>query len=237
MYRIILSVLLLLAAYAGFGQQQVSAKKEVKKVTKGQLMKTQAEVYYNLSKNEIVVDNQYPTKFVMKTNNKGEAKIYFPERNEVMVEQQAVYAAESDLLFFFLSGKATDMGLAEQGYQLVETRYDQELMITEWTPPLVMSEQIKSVELVLNNYLPVYYEFIGADEQVINKAYFSNYQPVEAYMVPLRITEIEYLPQQDSLVSRIDYTDLKIGAMVDENFINYQIPTDAKPIKLKPEDE
>ena len=50
---------------------------------------------------------------------------------------------------------------------------------------------------------------MGNDGKVINKLYFSKYEEVGSHLVPLRITEIIYVGEKDSLVNRVDYSELQ----------------------------
>jgi len=212
-------------------QKQISAKRLIQKAGNGQLIKVEANVFYNLSENKIIVNNIYPQKFIMISNIIGEAKIYFQEKNQVMIEQKKIYAADSDLLYFFLTGSASDMGLDEQGYQLIDTKYEDELMITIWSPPALTNQNISQVELVLQNYLPIYFEFKSIEDKVVNKLYFSNYKNISNNMIPMRITEISYVGEKDSIVNRLDYSDIRTGLDVDNYYLDFKIPSDAKIIK------
>ncbi|MCF8373891.1 MAG: hypothetical protein K9H64_19870 [Bacteroidales bacterium] len=215
-----------------FAQEKVRAKRENNKAANGQLMKVKAEVYYHISEGKIVMHNTYPQEFIMITNDKGEAKIYFPTKNQVLVEQKDMYSADSDMLYFFLTGNASDMGLADQGFQLTNTHFEGQLMITKWTAPVIMNENISQVELVLDNYLPVYLEFLSKEDKPINKLYFSKYENVGSNRVPLRITEIIYVGENDSIVNRLDYSDILTGSNVSPEYFDFKIPDDAQLIKM-----
>ena len=57
----------------------------------------------------------------METNILGESKIYFPNTNEVYVDNSGAMNASDELLSVFLFGRIDDLGLSLAGYSLKST--------------------------------------------------------------------------------------------------------------------
>ncbi len=65
----------------------------------------------------------------------------------------------------------------------------------------------------------------------MNKLYFSNYLSYNDITIPGKITEINYISDTDSVVSRITYSNLKVGADATGEFFDFKIPEDAKIVQ------
>jgi outer membrane lipoprotein-sorting protein len=49
--------------------------------------------------------------------------------------------------------------------------------------------------------------------------------------MPFTITEFEYLSSTDSIITKRTYSNLKTNMQVDEKFLNFKIPANAKVIR------
>lgn len=208
----------------------ISSKFKIQKTTKGKKVVIEADIYYMLDKREILIHYTYPDEYIFMSNELGEAKVYYPKKNEVSLLQNDLFSAETDILYMFFTQNMTEMGLKKLGYNLLESKMDGKFLVTRWSSPSSVNN-IAEVELVFDDYLPVYTSYTSTDNKKLNKVYYSNYQDVKGYYVPLRTTEILYLAKGDSIVSRKDYFDIKVGSQVRIDYINYQIPDNAKVIK------
>jgi hypothetical protein len=171
-----------------------------------------------------------PDEFIFISNILGETKLYFPKKNEVLIQQKDVFSAETDILFLFFTQNMSEMGLKNIGFQIISTKAEGDYLITKWSSPMG-SKSVSEIELVYNDYVPIYTSFISSANKPLNKTYYGNYTEFKGNYIPLRITEITYLATGDSIVSRKDYSDLKFGNQVQTYLLNFKIPNNAKVVK------
>ena len=119
------------------------------------------------------------------------------------------------------------------GYTVKATRFEEGIMITDWLPPSWQIGQISKVELAHENSLPIFTSYYNEKNKVVRKVYFSNYNISSAAALPQRITEIEYLPNGDSIISRKIYSDIKFDLNASSEYFDFKIPADAKSITLQ----
>jgi hypothetical protein len=174
----------------------------------------------------------YPQDYIFITNSKGEVKIYFPSQNQVMLQHNDAFSSGNDVLYSFLTLQTNDLGLKESGFSIQNTRYEENLMITTWLPPLSLVNQISKIEMAHENYMPIYTAIYNTKSKFSKKIYYSNYTTVGQFSLPLKMTEIEYLANGDSIVSRKEYSDFKLGSIANSAYFNYPIPANAKLMKL-----
>ncbi len=207
----------------------VSATFNLQKAFQGRKVVVNADVYYFLDRKEVLTHFTYPDDFIQVSNILGETKLYFPKTNEVRLQQNPLFSANTDVLFLFFTQNMSELGLKNLGFTLKSTRFDGNLMITRWVAP-AKSENVAEVELVFEDYVPIYMSSFAGNGTIINKTYYSNYQNLNGNFVPLRVTEITYA-NNDSIVSRKDYNNLKFDQQVRSDYINFKIPPNARIIK------
>jgi hypothetical protein len=212
---------------------RLSVRMESKRLYNGKVTVIKADLYFKYTEGTLLMHYFYPSDYLFITNSKGEVKMYFPDKNEVMTQQNQMFASDNDALYFFLNNQVNDLGLKEMGYSVKATRFEEGLTITEWLPPTWQIGQISKVELAHENYLPIYTAYYNEKSKAIRKVYFSNYFMSNAAALPQRITEIEYLPNGDSIISRKIYSDIKFDLNASGEYFDFKIPADAKPISLQ----
>jgi hypothetical protein len=208
----------------------ISAKLKVQKASQGKKVVIEADVYYLIDSKEIRMYYLYPEEFIFFSNILGETKMYFPKKNEVILQQNDIFSADTDILFLFLTQNMSEMGLKQMGFELAESKYDKNYHVTKWASPN-SSKGIAEIELVFEDFVPIFTSFISNEKNTLSKTYYDNYQEFNSHYIPLTITEISYINNNDSIVSRKEYFDLRYGSQVNLDMINFKIPDDAKVIK------
>ncbi|MCF8307976.1 MAG: hypothetical protein K9I68_03110 [Bacteroidales bacterium] len=206
--------------------QRVSVQMKSQVLKEGKKYTQKADCYYSPAKGIYVTHYYQPKEFIKKTNRKGEMMIYFPEENEVSIKQDFYFSSENELLHYFINNLTEDLGLRKEGFKRVNTEYEGEHMVTIWEPPAKM-ELITKVELVFKDMMPVFSAYINSDRDTLRKIYYSDYYESTEFMLPTRVTEISYR-EQDSIVKRTIYSDIKVNDKVTPYYLNYEIPDDAK---------
>lgn len=211
--------------------QKISVEMIAKSVHKGKSVTAKADVFYQTSGGLMVTHFTSPFEQVVITNSKGEFKNYDVKNNTLMQSQGLDYSSKNSFFYYFLTGKTQDMGLAAFGYMLKDTRVEKEMVITTWHPPAGSSAELSKVEIVHENLAPVFMGFYDAEGKPAQKIFYSNYQNIQDLRMPMNITEFQYLPDGDSIVSRRSYSNVKINESVENTYLNFKIPANAKLVK------
>lgn len=213
--------------------RRLSAHMTSQKLHNGKVIKVEGDVYYNYNEGRMVVHYVYPTEYFFVTNPLGEVIFYYPESNQVMLEQNDMLSSENDVLYFFLSNQTESLGLKEGGFELSDTRVEDAQVITTWIPEKESDrEKIARVEMVHINYLPIYTGYYNGDEEIAKKIYYDEYLTLTEAMVPRRITEIEFLANGDSIISKKQYSDIKTGFEARSQYFDFTVPEDAERISI-----
>jgi len=229
--RILLSILIASSCSSVFSQNldNVSVHLKMQALQKGEKLTIDADYYYNPDKGILVTHHLFPTEFVKITNRKGEMKLYFPQKNELSISQDSHFSSTNELLYYFVNNLIDDLGLQKEGFTLSDSRYEDDYLISTWSAPETLP-LISKVEIVFENMMPIYSAYYTDDESIIKKIYYSDYYIGTEFMLPQKITEINFNSQNDSTIRRMIYSDIKINNEDDDYFLNYKIPEDAKVV-------
>jgi outer membrane lipoprotein-sorting protein len=202
-----------------------------KTLYQGKSVSLKSEVYYKSVGATMVTHFTSPKEKIVITNGNGEYKEYDFKNNTVTLLQGIDLSSKNSLFYSFLSGSIGDMGLKSLGYKLANTKVEQKMVITTWVPEGENSVKTKKAEIVHENYLPIYLAFYDINDKPMHKSFYSNFQQVGSVKMPFTITEFEYLSPTDSVITKRIYSNLKTNALVDDNYLNYKVPANAKVIR------
>lgn len=206
---------------------KVSMRMEAKSLNKGKAMIINAEIFYQFDKGNMLTRYLSPLNYMFFTNQKGEAKVYYPKTNEVYLKQSADFDSEKCLLYFFLSNKLNDLGLKDMGFSITDTRFEDHLVITTWFPPAVLINSYGKVELVHEDYRPIYIAYFDKSGKITKKIFYYEYSSFPQFSLPTKVVELDYLSNGDSIVNKITYSDIKVGEKANSYYFNYKIPLNA----------
>ncbi|MBN4049778.1 hypothetical protein JYT36_00965, partial [Bacteroidales bacterium AH-315-N07] len=127
-----------------------------------------AEVFYHAS-GKMVSHFNYPVSYTVLNNAQGEISIYDPENNSVQTMQNDIFTSTTSNFHYFVHNKTNDMGLGDLGFKLIETKFEDHLKITKWVPKITMNQKLTSIELVHDNFKPIYIGYRDINYQVIKK--------------------------------------------------------------------
>jgi hypothetical protein len=230
-YTLQFSVLLIfLAGYNTLWSQdkeRVSVSQETQVLSNGKKSVFRCDIYYNKELDAVVTHHSYPAEFVKMSNRFGELKIYFPKTNTVTIEQDESLSTTNELLYYFVNNKQTDMGLTKEGFRLVKTSREEDMLITIWQAPVSL-KVIDRIKIVFRETLPIYAEYLRTDGSIIKKIYYSRYSDFKTFRIPLRITEISFESKTDSTIKLSVFSDVRTSDFSDDRYFNFKIPDDAK---------
>ena len=221
-------ICLLFFVHALWAQNRVSAEAEIRRVHNGQAVTIRKEIFFNPN-GRMVVHFTHPEEYFMVTNHFGEARIFHPKTNEVMVINDRSFSSEVEPIFYFLNNLTEDLGLRSLGFSLSSTRRDGNYLIRTYTPNDPRSNFSK-VEMVHENHLPIFVAYYDNRNRIVRKIYYSNYQTFASMALPQRITEINYPSANDSIVSRLIYSNIKVGRNATSPKFDFTIPSNARVV-------
>ncbi len=169
--------------------------------------------------------------YIMIVNALGEIKTYYPASNEVDYKQISEMASKRNLIYYFANNLTDQLGLVDEGFNLVSNTFEEQYYVTLWKAPSIL-KGIETVKMVFDNGLPVYSEYKANKEKILRKIYYINYKDFVQFRLPSKIIEISYLPKGDSIISRTVFSDVNISSTPDNSYFNFKIPEDAKPINV-----
>ncbi len=193
----------------------------------GHILTTEADQYFIFPEGKIISFFQQPEEYVFISNPLGEARIYHPIQNKVILESNELFTTRNNSLYFFLTNQLYDLGLKNLGLKVYDSEDDGDFLITRWQAPIHMLDQVDKIEMVHENMLPIYSSYSNTKGEIILKVYFEDFTVVQGSQIPNRITEIVFLPDGDSLIKRTDYTQIRSGDECDQAKFNFTIPANA----------
>jgi hypothetical protein len=185
------------------------------------------DIYYNKEKDAIITHHFYPVEFVKISNRFGEMKIYFPKSNTVTLQQNESLSTTNELLYYFINNKESDLGLSKEGFRLISTSREEDMMITIWQAPASL-KIINQIKIVFRDMLPLYAEYLRLDGFIIKKIYYSKYSDFITFKIPLRITEISFENKTDSVIKLSTFSNVHTTDFPMDNYFDFKIPDDAK---------
>lgn len=191
------------------------------------------DIFYNFDRGVMITHQVEPFEHYIMTDSKGEIRIYYPLKNEVYISRDPSQITEHSLFYYFLSNRLFDFGLRDMGFTILKTEPKKDVMVTWWTLPVNSSNPVKKVELVHQNFLPIYMAYYSKKNTIQRKVYYYDYTNNKKLPVsfPQKVVEFNYLENGDSLVSQMIFSNILYGNEAKNTTFDYKIPLNAKVIK------
>jgi hypothetical protein len=226
---IFLRIGLIISSVLFFQNENISFHLESQNLSNGKVIKVKADIYYKYSEGKMVTHYTYPFDYIIVTNRKGEAQVYNPKTNTVVLRRGLLYSTDNDVMNLFLSERFDDMGLKDINFKVSSSKKDNGYMVTNWIPGKEGNQEVSRIELVHDQSVPIYTGVYNKKDKIDKKVYYSNYNYCGRYYIPSRITEITFFPKGDSVISKKEYSNFKIASDISgEYYFNFSVPKDAK---------
>ena len=206
---------------------------ESRKLHNGKVVTHNSELLLNIDNGEMIIHYTQPQEMYIFSNKLGEMKLYYPKRNEVLRQQNMMFSSEGEAMYHFFNNQGQDLGLTESGFFIDKSELEDQYLVTDWNSPPELASQISKAKLVQEDYLPIYLAYFDAEEKVKQKLYLSEWSFESIAVYPKRMTQIDFLSNNDSIISKKIYKNLKLGKAASESFAFISIPEDAKLIKTE----
>jgi hypothetical protein len=207
----------------------ISLKQQTEVLENRNKMTTEVDLF--LDNNRKILTKYYHSSpdFIMVSNALGEIKTYYPKNNEVAYRQLSELSSKRNLIYYFANNLTDNLGLAEEGFTLESNTFEDNYYVTIWKSPSILTG-IATVKMVFENSTPIYSEYKASEEKILKKTYYTNYKNFERFRLPMKILEISYKSDKDSIMSRTEFSNVKISSSADNSYFDFKIPEDAKPI-------
>lgn len=223
------ALLLILAIFSSFNTfnfQKIALKMVTRSAKDGFTSKIEADIYYSAN-GKMITYFLYPEEYITITNSKGEFALYNQNKNTVFQSQNEAFSSETSFFYFFLNNKKTDLGLSDMGFQITNTTFEEGLTVTEWAPPVQMAAQLGGVKLVHNRQNPIFMSYKDVANNIIKKTYYYDYVNYSGIDLPTSVTQIDFVSQTDSVLTKTTYSDIRMNNQVDEKLLKFEIPENA----------
>ena len=210
----------------------ISIKQKTDVLVNKNKLTTEIDLFIDNNKKIITKYYHASSDFIMIVNSLGEIKTYYPEKNEVDFKQVSELSSKKNLIYYFVNNLTDHLGLADEGFNLESTTFEDQYYVTNWRPPSILSE-LANVKMVFENGFPVYSEYVANKEKILKKIYYTNYKDFERFRLPMKIIEISYKPSGDSIISRTIFSDVNVSSVANNSYFNFKIPENAKPVFIE----
>lgn len=227
--------ILLLTVWAipigAYSQQKVSVHMESESLQKGTVVRSEADLFFKFPEGEIVMKQIFPDHNIYMSNPLGEARLYNPEKNQLVIKANEMFTSRNQNLYHFLTNETYDLGLERLGFRVIRSDQEDQFFVTLWQAPDHLTAQVDQIKMVHENLLPVHANYINMEGNSVLKVYFDDFRAVSGSQIPARITEIIFTPEGDSLIKRTRYSEIKWDAAVDEKRFEFILPDNAEIIR------
>lgn len=196
----------------------------------GKVSRVEADLYFTALDSRLVTRFHEPVKQVAITNRFGELSIYNESAQTVFHAQGQEYSSENHMIYYFLRGRTRDLGLRELGFKQTHTEISGDLVISQWEAPASVRHIFSRIELVHQDFMPIYAGYYGAEGDMLRKVYYTDYENLSHFRLPLSITEFNYLPEGDSIINRVRISDVLINQDAHSSWFEFEIPSHARII-------
>ena len=121
-----------------------------------------------------------------------------------------------------------DLGLKDMGFTVTDTHFEEKMVITTWFPPANLINVFGKVELVHEDYKPIYVAYFDRTGKVMRKIFYYEYASFPQFSLPTKVVELDYLAAGDSVVNKISYSNILVGDKAVSSYFNFKIPVNAK---------
>ena len=202
-----------------------------KTLKNGKTVTVESDIYYKGNERKMLTRFTKPLNSILINSATGESQIFDPSRNEVQLLQHDFLKTGNNLLYFFFTNQIQNLGMKEAGYLLVNTRKEGNSLISTYQPNPESKSEIAKVEVVHENFAPIYSVFYNTRGWISRKIYYSDYHTFEHFLLPGRITEISFINPKDSIISRTIFSDVKTGRLAVSDYFDFEVPKNARVVK------
>lgn len=222
--------LFLILFYANcFAQNKISADVTVQQLFNNKLLTLHKSIFYTKD-GKCVTRNIEPEEVITISNHLGEYFAYNTQRNELIYDVDQGYSTKSEPLDMFASAERSDLGLSSLGFSLQGQEIEGKRVVKTFIPKEV--EKISKITMVYENDLPIYCGYFNKKGEEFRQIYYTEYFYFPFFAFPTKITEISFSEKKEKTIRRMTYSNILYDENATSEYFNYQIPSDAKVVKM-----
>jgi len=165
------------------------------KLSTGEHSLTMGKIYYDRNEKKIVYDLSFPEKSMLLTTDTVTYRIV----DEHIIQRSFNPSmAEFSVFHLALSSHLPEFGLKQTQYKITELVKEGEMVITTWTPPAKLSDDLGNILISVLDKKLFGVVFFSPDGEVISKQFYENYTEKNGLAFPGRIVEISYSSEGES---------------------------------------
>ncbi|MGB0431142.1 MAG: hypothetical protein ACPGLV_11760 [Bacteroidia bacterium] len=178
--------------------------------------------YYDLNHKKLVYDVSFPNKQMVLTND---SSIYLIENGKAIDMKKDAGFIQMSIFHLCLTGSINSFGLDESVFEAKKVEKENNLVMTTWEIPKKIRSRSKTKVITSIKDRKLYgVVFLDADEKVISKQFYKNYQTINGVEVPTKVIFI--LMVNDEEQYRImEFKNIEINEFGNESIYNYPTPT------------
>ncbi len=207
------------------GQNRIQAEVTIQQLINKKVITIKKEVFYQ-SNGKLVTHIVSPQEIFTITNSLGEVACYQPSENTAWTTLSSTQSSKNEVFAIFSSKNRYDLGLSDIGFELSKQEKDSTRIVKTYLPKKEHKE-ISKIIMVYQDDKPIYCGYYNKENKENKKIYYQNYLALPRFFLPQNITEISITPQNDTIIRREIFTNIKYDKEATSKYFDFQIPANA----------
>jgi len=213
--RLLLFSVIFLIPFLDFGQKafsRIEAEITIKEIDSTSRITT-GKMFYDKNLGSIYYSIKFPTREVVVYTD---SMIYRLNNDKVVENHKSATGLKFNIFNLVLNSQMEYYGLNSSSYELVNTKNDQDQIITTWKPKFKNKKYI-SGKIVMSQKNKLIFGLVSfhPDGSIISKQFFEDYTNVDGLMIPSKITQIAFINDK-SEYKITTYKNIKVNNFDDQ---------------------
>jgi len=208
------------------GQNKIQAEVTIQQLVDKQVLTIKKEIFYQTN-GRLVTHMLSPKEIITIANALGEISCYSPLDNTAWTTFSPQKSSKNEIFAVFSSQNRYDLGLSDLGFMLSKQEKDNDRIIKTYSPQTSHAD-VSKIIMVYQNDVPIYCGYYDKKDVENKKIYYQNYIQLSRFFFPQNITEISITPQNDTIIRRQIFSNIKYDKDATSKYFDFQIPDSAK---------
>ena len=191
--RLLLLPVITLFTFSYFGQKafsRIEAEITIKEIDSTNRITT-GKMFYDKNLGSIYYSIMFPNREVVVYTD---SMIFRLNNDKVVENYKSATGLKFNIFNLVLNSQMEYYGLNSSSYELVNTKNNQDQIITTWEPKF-KNKKYKSGKIVMSQKNKLIFGLVSfhPDGSVISKQFFEDYNNVDGLMIPFKITQIAFI--------------------------------------------
>ncbi|MBQ9253829.1 MAG: hypothetical protein IJ180_03530 [Bacteroidales bacterium] len=203
-------------------QNKIQADVTIQQLISGKVLTIKKSVFFE-SNGRCVTKITYPEEIISINNALGEVVFYSPKNNQAWNEVGKDYSSKNEIFAIFSSNDRYDLGLSSLGFTLSQQEKDSTRIVKTFIPK-TENKEISKIIMVSENDMPIYCGYFNKKEEENKKIYYQDYVSLPKFSFPKNITEITVTENNDTIIRRQLFDNIKYDNDATSSYFQFQIP-------------